>query len=36
MKARIAELESGEGGQTPEDDQKPKVILNHNQLTMLV
>ncbi len=23
MKARIAELESGEGGQTPEDDQKP-------------
>ncbi len=23
MKARIAELESGEGGQTPENDQKP-------------
>lgn len=35
MKARIAELESGEGGQTPENDQN-QVILNHNQLTMLV
>ena len=33
MKARIAELESGEGGQTPEDGQN-QVILNHNQLTM--
>ncbi|MDC5551024.1 HeH/LEM domain-containing protein [Acinetobacter baumannii] len=24
MKARIAELEAGEGGQTPEDGQKPR------------
>ncbi len=35
MKARIAELESGNASQKPEDGKSP-VILNRNQLTMQV
>lgn len=35
MKARIAELESGNNGQNQKMSKSP-VILNHNQLTMQV